>query len=97
MFVKHVRSDQDLSKLLCVGLEWFQLHAGIARPILECPSMDVPYLEVRWLRTLRKYLCFISAETHFDNLRVPHTLRDNDHALLETFLDTHNFSSTGLY
>ena len=37
MFVKNIRSDQDLSKLLCIGLKWFQLHASIARPILECP------------------------------------------------------------
>ena len=51
MFVKHIRLDQDLSKLLCIGLEWFQLHAGIARPILECPSLDIPYLEVRWFMT----------------------------------------------
>ena len=30
MFVKHIRSDQDLSKLLRIGLEWFQLQAGIS-------------------------------------------------------------------
>ena len=42
-----IRSDQDLSNLLHIGLEWFQLHAGIARPTLECPStIDLPYLEV---------------------------------------------------
>ena len=30
MFLKDIRSDQDLRKLLRIGLEWFQLHAGIA-------------------------------------------------------------------
>ena len=99
MFVKHIRSNQDLSKLLHIGLEWFQLHAGIARPILECPSIDLPYLEVGWFRgTLRKYLCFINAEKHIDNLQVSQTLGANDHALMESFLDTaHNFSDTDLY
>ena len=81
MFVKHIRSDQDLSKLLCIGLEWFQLHAGIARPILECPSFDLPYLEVKWFRTLRKFPCFIHAEIHIANLCVPQILQDNDYAL----------------
>ena len=30
MFVNQIRSDQELSKLLRIGLKWFQLHAGIA-------------------------------------------------------------------
>ena len=98
MFLKHIRSDQgDLSKLLRTGLEWFQLHAGIARPILECPSLDLLlYLEIGWFRTLRKFTCFINAKIHIDNLWVLQTLRANDHALMESFLNTHNFSDTGL-
>ena len=98
IFVKHIRSDKDRSKLLQIGFKWFQVHASIARPILECPSIDLPYLEVGWFRTLRKFLCFINAEIHIDNrLRVPQTLRDNDHALMESFLETQNFTSTDLY
>ena len=96
MFVKHVRSDQDLSELLCIGLKWFQLHADIARPILECPSLPIPYLEVGCFRTLRKFLCFINAEVHINNLRAPQTLQANDHAIMETFLDTHQFSDKDL-
>ena len=49
LVLKHIRSGQDLSKLLRIGLKWFQLHAGIARPILECPSIALPYLEVGWM------------------------------------------------
>ena len=95
MFVKHIRSNQELSKLLHIGLKWFQLHAGITRPILECcPSIDHPYLEVGWFRTLRKFISFINAEIHIDNLQVPQPLRTNDHTLMESSLDTHNFSGT---
>ena len=43
MFVNHIPLDQDLSKLLQIGLEWFQIEAGIARPILECPTLKIPY------------------------------------------------------
>ena len=95
MFVKHIRSD--LSKLLRIGLEWFQLHAGIARPILECPSLEIPYLEAGWFWTLRNFLCFINDEIHIDNLRVPQTLRANDHLIMETFLDTHHFSDKNMF
>ena len=98
MFVKHIRSEEDLSKLLCIGLKWFQLHTGIVvRPILECPSINLPYLEVGWVRTLRDFLCFINAEIHIDYLRVPQFLRNNDHALMESFLETHTFTYTHLY
>ena len=44
----------------------------------------------------KTFLCFISAEVHIDNLRVPQTLRANDHAIMETFLDTHPFSDKDL-
>ena len=43
-----------------------------------------------------EFLCFINAEVHIDNLRVPQTLRANDHAIMETFLDTHHFSDKDL-
>ena len=72
--------------------KWFQLHAGISSPVLECPSLEIPYLEAGWFRTLRKFLCFINAEIHIDNIRVPQTLREKDHALMEPFMDTHHFS-----
>ena len=60
-------------------------------------SRDIPYLEAGWFQTLRKFLCFISAEIHIDNLQVPQTLQANDHAFMESFLNTHNFSDTDLY
>jgi hypothetical protein len=46
LLLKHIRNKQDLSTLFRIGLEWFQLHAGIARPILECPDLKIPCLEV---------------------------------------------------
>ena len=48
--------------------------------------------------TLRKFLYYyINAEINIDNLWVPLTLRANNNALMESFLDTHNFSDTDLY
>ena len=97
LVLKHIRSGQDLSKLLRIGLKWFQLHAGIARPILECPSIALPYLEVGWFQTLRKFVCFINAEIHIINLHVTHALRENDHTLMESFLETQHVTCTELY
>jgi hypothetical protein len=52
LLLKHIRSDQDLSTLLRIALEWFQLQAGITSPILECPNLKLPYLEDGWFTTL---------------------------------------------
>jgi hypothetical protein len=45
LLLKHIRANQQLSTLLRIGLSWFQLHAGINQQILECPDIEVPYLE----------------------------------------------------
>ena len=46
---------------------------------------------------LRKFLCFINSEIHVDNFRVPHALRENDKALMESLLETQHFTCTDLY
>jgi hypothetical protein len=97
ILLKHVRSDQDLSTLLRIGLEWFQLHAGVTRPILECPDLEIPYLEVGWYRELRTFLCSINAKIHLEMGRVPQILRVNDHGLMESFLDLQKYTWHELY
>jgi hypothetical protein len=81
LLLKHIRSDQALSTLLRIALEWFQLHAGITSPILECPNLKTPHLEAGWFTTLRLFPCYIQAEFHLEMTRVPKILRDNNHAL----------------
>jgi hypothetical protein len=55
-----------LNHLIRIGLEWFQLHAGITRPTLECPDLKIPCLEVGWFRALWNFLCSINAKTHLE-------------------------------
>jgi hypothetical protein len=66
LLLKHVQANQKLSTLLRIGLSWFQLQAGIKEPILECPNLEVPYLEIGWFRSLRQFLCSIQAEIHVE-------------------------------
>jgi hypothetical protein len=86
LLLKHIRTNTALSTLLRIGLEWFQLHAGISRPILECPDLEIPYLEVGWHRSLRNFLCSVNAHFHLAMARVPRPLREKDHEIMETFL-----------
>jgi hypothetical protein len=64
LMLKHLRADQKLSQLLRIGLAWFQLHAGISKPILECPELELPYLEIGWFRSLRTFLRSIDTTLH---------------------------------
>jgi hypothetical protein len=87
LLLKHIRTNTALSKLLRIGLEWFQLHAGISRPILECPDLTILCLEVgSWCCSLHNFPCLINAHFHIDMVRQPRPLREKDHALMETFL-----------
>jgi hypothetical protein len=99
LLLKHIRLDQDLSTLLRIGIEWFQLHAGITRPILECcPDLEIPYLEVGWFRALQTFLlCSINAKLHLEMGRVPQILRVNYHGLMESFLDLQKYTWHELY
>jgi hypothetical protein len=92
LLLKHIRTNTALSTLLRIGLEWFQLHSGISRPILECPDLEIPYLEVGWYRALRNFLCSINATFHLDMARVPQPLREKDHAIMETFLAMQHYT-----
>jgi hypothetical protein len=56
LLIKHLRAHQKLSQLLRIGLAWFQLHAGISKPILECPELELTHLETGWFRSLRTFL-----------------------------------------
>jgi hypothetical protein len=97
ILLKHIRADQELSTLLQIGLEWFQIHAGVGRPILECPDLEIPYLEVGWFRALRYFLCSINASIHLEMVRVPQQLRERDQFLMESFMQLRLFSNKQLY
>jgi hypothetical protein len=66
LLLKCIRTNQDLITLFRIGLKWFQLHACITRPTLECPDLKIPCLEVGWFRALWNFLCSINAKTHLE-------------------------------
>jgi hypothetical protein len=97
LLLKHVRSNTALSTLMRIGLEWFQLHSGLSCPILECPDLDLPYLENGWYKSLLSFLCSINATMHVAMERVPQTSREKDQSIMETFVQMQHYNSTELY
>jgi hypothetical protein len=86
LLLKHLRADQKLSQLLRIGLAWFQLHAGISKPVLECPHLELPYIETGWFRFLRTFLCSINTKLHAEPTHVTRPLRIHDKAIMESFI-----------
>jgi hypothetical protein len=85
LLLKHLRANQKLGQILRIGLAWFQLHAGISQPILECPHLDLPYLEIGWFRSLRTFLCSINTKLHTESDHITRPLRIHDKAIMESF------------
>jgi hypothetical protein len=66
--------------------------------ILECPDLDLPYLENGWHKSLRLFLCSINATMHVASMeRVPQTLQEKDQSIMGTFVQMQHCNSTKLY
>ncbi len=49
-------SDSESGKLIIMSLKYSQIEAGIVEPLLEHPSIHLPYLTPTWLTSVRQYL-----------------------------------------
>lgn len=49
-------ANSSAGKLILLNLQYHQLEAGIAEPLLEQPTVPVPYLTPSWLLSVRKFL-----------------------------------------
>jgi hypothetical protein len=87
LFLKRIRANQKLSTLLRIGLTWFQLQSGLTDPVLECPALDLPYLEIGWFRSLRQFLQSIQATIQIDTTHIARHLRINDTSIMNALLD----------
>jgi len=56
LFLKHWRTTSMISKVLRIDLAWSQWQAGIGSSILHNVQTSLPWLECRWLRSLRDFL-----------------------------------------
>jgi hypothetical protein len=97
LLLKHLQANHKLSTLLRIGLTWFQLHAGITEPVLECPDTYIPYLEIGWFRSLRQFLCSIQAEIHVELTHIARPLRIHDTSIMNALLALKNIAPKRLY
>ena len=69
--------------MLRIGLHWAQYTSGISRPIMEYPMFQLPYLESKWLQSLREYLNAVNGRIRLDNPGIPQLQREYDMFLMD--------------
>jgi hypothetical protein len=70
LFIKHWRAADDAGRLLRVAVAWVQYQSGVCTPLFEDPHLHVPYLESRWLPSMRSFLAQINGQLILDKTYV---------------------------
>ena len=92
-FIKHWRTDTQVSQLLRIALSWAQWQAGTGKSILIDTRTPLPHLECRWLASLRHFLAYTRAKIIVDNPFIPQLERVGDQYIMEYALRSQNFTA----
>lgn len=95
-FIKHWRTNTDVSKMLRVAVSWAQWQAGTEASILFHVDTPLPHLESRWIPSLRNYLKSIHGSIQLDQSFVPTVERDGDCYIMELAMASDSFSQDDL-
>jgi hypothetical protein len=97
LFLKHWHCDKDAGRLLHVAVAWVQYQSGLDTPILEDVHMPLPYLEARWILSLRSFLAHVDAKLVLDKTYIALIQRQHDEYLMRHIIDTGIFPASDLH
>ena len=83
LFVKHWRTDTIISKMLRMAMAWAQWNAGTGTSILSEVHAPLPYLEARWISSLRNSLAMADISITLDRSYVVDIERQGDVYLMD--------------
>jgi hypothetical protein len=82
LFLKHWQARDNAGRLLRIALAWVQYQSGRGTPILDDVHTSIPYLESRWIPSLRRFLAQIDARFVLDKTYVAPIQREHDEYLM---------------
>jgi hypothetical protein len=97
LFIKHWRASDNAGRLLRIVVAWVQYQSGVGLPIFAYPELHLPYLESRWLPSIRRFLAHIKGQLILDKTFIAPLQRDNDEYIMSRVLDTKIFSDFHLH
>lgn len=81
--LRHLRQRSNLGNFLRIVLSWFQVVAGVQRPVLEDTHRNLPQLTSKWLTNLRKFLAPLDGTITIDGVKGSPTQREKDCHLMD--------------
>ena len=78
LFLKHIKMNDEMSKLIRISLEKAQQQAGVSSPILERSTVIKPYVDNNWIYCLHKLLMEGSMTIKLENTEESETTRVGD-------------------
>jgi hypothetical protein len=97
LFLKHWRANDDAGRLLWIAVAWVQYQSGVGIPIFAIPELHIPYLESRWLPSLRRFLAHIQGQLILDKPYIAPLQRDNDEYIMTRVLEAKIFTNFELH
>jgi len=97
LFLKHWRSISQTSDLLRINVAWAQWQSGMPESIFHNAQLPVPYLEARWLVSLREALGSANAKLRLDTPGIPQAERLNDFYIMALAQESQAFNSSELH
>jgi hypothetical protein len=96
LFVKSWRANNIAGQFLRVALAWAQHNSGVGTPILENPTIPLPYLETQWISSLRTALTSLGCKIQVDYSSVYPLQRQHDAHLMDVFRERCTFKPNEL-
>lgn len=95
-FLKHWRTNTEISRTLRIALAWCQWQAGTSISILSDVTSPLPHVEARWIPSLRSALRTFRCTFTLDQDFVTPIERGNDAFLMDIAVSSNLFSSQEL-
>jgi hypothetical protein len=88
-FLKHWRSQSEVSNLLRIMMSWTQKYSGVGSPILQYPNRVLPHLaRLPFIASMREFLSKINGRLVLDeNFAVP-LQREYDEHLMDIVIES---------
>jgi hypothetical protein len=97
LFLKHWRANDTAGRLLRIAVAWVQYQSGVGIPIFANPELHIPYLESRWLPSLRQFLAHIHGQLLLDKTYIAPLQCTNDEYIMTRVLATQIFTDFELH
>jgi hypothetical protein len=82
-FLKHWRTDGQVSTMLRIAVSWYQEHTGVSFSLFTDVHTPIPYAAARWLHSLRTFLTTVDGQLELDNTYVSTPQRQRDTHLMD--------------